>query len=636
MMKCSAQQRRRVFEAARKGKVLFLGALLLDKPTEIVSNLLNTPQEFDEQKCTPLIIATLNGHDSVVKLLVDQFRVDVNQTGKVKFSGYVIEKASALWVAAGAGHLTIVKALISRGADVNQTTLTRSTPLRAACYEGRIDIVQYLVDHGADIHTTNKFRNSCLMIACYKGHHKIVKYLLEKGLNPNLQAFCGGTALHFAAEFGHLEIVKELLKYATQHLPNKYNLSPLMCAADNSQAEVVEYFLDRKNGINASRKDHISALELLGASYANCKDNLNLQKTYHYLYWALILRHLHSDSVIAKDVSNQSEAYEGQRESQNIQQLNEKKDDPFKLQIEALLVRERILGYKNPDLLHPIVYQGAVCADNMQFRRCISLWKHAMHIRQEQGRVIQSDLLRFAQVFSQMLHIGEVIHFKEVYNVVRAGVKEVHNSQSKADSLDEDEMVTFELTYHKSILTMLYLMCIIIHKNIQKTDDEEIMYKKLAYQFLAMKPVLSNGSSPLHLAADQNTPVDDFHTNDVCSFPHMALVQLLLECGADPNATDIDGNSPLHIICKHGKPISDFMTLHAIIYNLIKAGCHVDRVNHSGDTAENAASTGVAEVLLKTMTPINLKCLSARIVQKFALPYKGSVPKSLEEFIDMH
>ncbi|PIK54311.1 hypothetical protein BSL78_08786 [Apostichopus japonicus] len=522
--------------------------------------------------------------------------------------------ASALWVAAGAGHLTIVKALISRGADVNQTTLTRSTPLRAACYEGRIDIVQYLVDHGADIHTTNKFRNSCLMIACYKGHHKIVKYLLEKGLNPNLQAFCGGTALHFAAEFGHLEIVKELLKYATQHLPNKYNLSPLMCAADNSQAEVVEYFLDRKNGINASRKDHISALELLGASYANCKDNLNLQKTYHYLYWALILRHLHSDSVIAKDVSNQSEAYEGQRESQNIQQLNEKKDDPFKLQIEALLVRERILGYKNPTCSTPS------CTRERFVRTICSLGD-------------ASPCGSMPCIYDKN---KDGLYKVTCLGLLRAGVKEVHNSQSKADSLDEDEMVTFELTYHKSILTMLYLMCIIIHKNIQKTDDEEIMYKKLAYQFLAMKPVLSNGSSPLHLAADQNTPVDDFHTNDVCSFPHMALVQLLLECGADPNATDIDGNSPLHVICKHGKPISDFMTLHAIIYNLIKAGCHVDRVNHSGDTAENAASTGVAEVLLKTMTPINLKCLSARIVQKFALPYKGSVPKSLEEFIDMH
>lgn len=625
-----------MFEAARKGKVLFLGALLLDKPAKIMTDLLNTPHEFDEQKCTPLIIATLSGHDSVVKLLVDQFKVDVNQTGKVKFSGYVIEKASALWVAAGAGHLTIVKTLISRGADINQTTLTRSTPLRAACYEGRLDIVQYLVEHGADIHTTNKFRNSCLMIACYKGHLSIVKYLLEKGVNPNVQAFCGGTAMHFAAEFGHVEIVKELLKYSAQHLTNKYNLTPLMCAADNSQAEVVEFFLDRKNGISASRKDHIMALELLGASYANCKENLNLQKTYHYLYWALILRHLHSDSVISKNVLEPCEAYEYQKECEKVQDLIEKEDDPYMLQIEALLVRERILGYKNPDLLHPIVYQGAVCADNMQFRRCIALWKHALHIRQEQGRGIQCDLLRFAQVFSQMLHIGEVVRFKEICDVLRAGVKEIHNAQSKADSLDEEELVTYELTYHKSILTMLYLMCIIIHKNISKTEEEEVMYKKLIYQFLAMKPVLSNGASPLHLAADQYTPVDDFHTNDVCSFPNMALVKLFLECGADPNAVDQDGNCPLHVIVKHSKPISDFMTLHAIILDLIKSGCHIDQVNKVGDTAENCASTGVAEVLLKTMTPIRLKCLAARVVQKFSLPYAGNVPKSLEKFIDLH
>ncbi len=36
-----------------------------------------------------------------------------------------------------------------RGADVNSTTKTNSTPLRAACFDGHFEIVQYLVERGA-------------------------------------------------------------------------------------------------------------------------------------------------------------------------------------------------------------------------------------------------------------------------------------------------------------------------------------------------------------------------------------------------------------------------------------------------------------------------------------------------------
>jgi len=54
----------------------------------------------------------------------------------------VIEGAPALWCAAAAGHFDIVKFLIRCGANVNKTTLTNSTPLRAACFDGHVSIVQ--------------------------------------------------------------------------------------------------------------------------------------------------------------------------------------------------------------------------------------------------------------------------------------------------------------------------------------------------------------------------------------------------------------------------------------------------------------------------------------------------------------
>lgn len=59
--------------------------------------------EEDGQQCTPLIIAARYGHDKVIKMLLSKFRPDLEQEGIVKFDGYVIEGASALWCAAGAG-----------------------------------------------------------------------------------------------------------------------------------------------------------------------------------------------------------------------------------------------------------------------------------------------------------------------------------------------------------------------------------------------------------------------------------------------------------------------------------------------------------------------------------------------------
>lgn len=55
----------------------------------------------DGQRCTPLIVASRFGHDRVVKMLLDKFKPDLEEEGTVKFDGYVIEGASALWCAAG-------------------------------------------------------------------------------------------------------------------------------------------------------------------------------------------------------------------------------------------------------------------------------------------------------------------------------------------------------------------------------------------------------------------------------------------------------------------------------------------------------------------------------------------------------
>lgn len=180
--------------------------------------------------------------------------------------------------------MKVVKALVRAGAEVNHPTKTFSTPLRAAAFDGRLDIVKYLIEHKANIHLANKYNNTCLMIAAFKGHQEVVKCLLEEGADPNQKAHCGATALHFSAECGHVAIIQELLSSGAVITRNEQGMSPLLCAAERTKAEVVEYFLSRSE---FNRQDRIESLELLGASFANDKDSYNLDLAYIYLHRAM-------------------------------------------------------------------------------------------------------------------------------------------------------------------------------------------------------------------------------------------------------------------------------------------------------------------------------------------------------------
>ncbi|KAL3044344.1 hypothetical protein OYC64_012772 [Pagothenia borchgrevinki] len=76
-----------VFKAASEGRVLTLAALLHNHPEEEVRFLLSHVTQVVGQRSTPLIIAARNGHDKVVRLLVDHYRVNTEQTGTVRFDG---------------------------------------------------------------------------------------------------------------------------------------------------------------------------------------------------------------------------------------------------------------------------------------------------------------------------------------------------------------------------------------------------------------------------------------------------------------------------------------------------------------------------------------------------------------------
>lgn len=633
MSESSDSLKTRVYYAARDGMAITLYALLADKPRDEVDKMLVQVVEEDGQKCTPLVIAARNGHDKVVKMLLTKFRPDLEQEGTVRFDGYVIEGASALWCAAGGGHLTVVKTLVGCGSNVNHPTKTNSTPLRAACFDGRLDIVRYLTEQEADIHIANKYNNTCLMIAAYKGYLDVVSYLLEQGADPNVKANCGATALHFSAESGHVQIVKELLEHGAEMSNNEHGMTPQVAAAERTKADVVEYFVAQ---MSCATEERIEILELLGASFANDKDNYSLDRAYHYLHWAMTERYKDPTNPVRKPATTLVPAYDNRMECQTLEELEAIRNNHNAFHMEALTIRERILGPRNPEVPHPIIFRGAVFADSSRFDRCIALWMHALRLRQNNGMSVMKDLLRFAQVFSQMFHVGVDVLFDCVREVLERAVLDIERSQNKILALPEEERENLQEELDSNILTVLYLL-ILITKLLKKcTKEQEMDVYQLVYKLNNMSLNTKEGFTPLHLTVNADTPVDDFHTNDVCKFPCAATAKLLIQCGANVNALDKNRNTPLHLIVAYQKPISDFLTLHSVIMALIEAGAHMDTVNSKGQTPFEAAMTGVAEIILRTQSKLSLKCMAAKAVKKFNLSYQGQVPQTLEHFIELH
>lgn len=57
-----------------------------------------------------------------------------------------------------------------------------------------------------------------------------------------------------------------------------------------------------------------------------------------------------------------------------------------------------LYSYEFLKVPHPVIFRGAVFADNARFDRCLQLWVHALRLKQMNKVCVMKDLLRFAQV----------------------------------------------------------------------------------------------------------------------------------------------------------------------------------------------------------------------------------------------
>ena len=108
--------------------------------------------------------------------------------------------------------------------------------------------------------------------------------------------------------------------------------------------------------------------------------------------------------------------------------------------------------------------------------------------------------------------------------------------------------------------------------------------------------------------------------------------KLLLNAGFNVNAINNKGNTPLHLAVSKIHLLTDTLEV------LFDEGAHHDFVNNDGKTPMDMAKTDEARMILSERRKLELKCICARAVKKFGIPYNymGLVPKTLEKYISMH
>ncbi|VDM30925.1 unnamed protein product [Hydatigera taeniaeformis] len=250
-----------------------------------------------EDGFTPLAVALQQGHDRVVATLLERDtrsrgglpalhvaarKDDVNAANLLLMSpdANVNHQSqpgfTALHIAAHYGSTNVGALLIQRGADVNFQAKNNITPLHVAAKWGRVAMVKLLLDNNALVDSRTRDGLTPLHCAARSGHNSVCTMLIDAGCNPSAKTRNGLTPLHMAAQGNHDEVTCNLItRGASLQATTGDFLNPLHVAAHCGNVKVARILIEKGCDMNARalngftplhiacKKNKISVVELL-------------------------------------------------------------------------------------------------------------------------------------------------------------------------------------------------------------------------------------------------------------------------------------------------------------------------------------------------------------------------------------
>uniref|UniRef100_A0A671WTC5 Euchromatic histone-lysine N-methyltransferase 2 n=1 Tax=Sparus aurata TaxID=8175 RepID=A0A671WTC5_SPAAU len=210
-----SQNRRSALHAAAQRGLLEICYMLIQAGAKVDAQ--------DKDMRTPLLEAIINNHIEVAHYLIQNGACVYH----IEEDGY-----TGLHHAAKLGNLEILNMLLETGqVDVNAQDSGGWTPIIWAAEHKHITVIKALLNRGADVTINDKELNVCLHWAAYAGSVDIAELVLNAGCSLASVNMHGDTPLHIAAREGYLECVTLFLsRGADIDIMNREGDTPLTLA----------------------------------------------------------------------------------------------------------------------------------------------------------------------------------------------------------------------------------------------------------------------------------------------------------------------------------------------------------------------------------------------------------------------
>lgn len=593
-----------------------------------------------------------------VTLMLKGCSVDLEQTGLFVVTdddgGDDSFQVTPLWHAAALGNLELVRLLTASGANINATTSTGSSVVQAACCLPSVPVVAFLVAQGADIHTRTKHGVTCLMSAV--SSVDLIKLLIHRGSKINEADEAGNTALHYAAEMGRLDTVKILVEVGGNPMTrNKAKSDIIQTAAKFGQRQILDYLLK----VTApSLEEIIDVLMVVGSVCILT----NADYSSGCLYWhkAFELKRISKKESKTQFRQSVLSEFPARQKITTSDELMRNCNNHELLSMEALFIYERILGANDENFLQLLMYKGALYADNKNFNMAMQLWKTAYKLRLDKCASIGFKC-GYTDTSNRGVTKTLIFLVKILHNIC---YESYHSTEDDGHSWEEVDVLESSIrNLFRMLCTHVSQVTEVLKQSITGTGKTSVEFfdflsKTCLFVFLVylklfpsalhsaetstnlqklvrLNPRGLNNRGLLHLSLECHTILQVCHIDKDAALLQISpfdLAEILLVLGANPLSRDSQGNTVLHLaVHRHlqGGTLSTDSTR-----KLLRLGVHADQVNYNLQTALDLLPAG--DSLLQVLQEASLKCLAARAVVRYGIPYTGEVPRCLYSFIELH
>lgn len=508
-------------------------------------------------------------HKDVVLLLVKN-GADVNALDP--------ESKTPLLLAVQGDQKDIVQFLIGAGANVN-VSVNGKSPLFVAVLNNNIEMVDLLIQNGAkiekDLNNTYSELNNPIVFAISSGNKDLIKTLLALDINVNMTIDKNATLLHLAAQQGDKDIVYDLIsKKAIIDAKTFDGTTPLCVAAQNGYSDVVELLITHGADVNGK----ISMRPL----------HLAVSKG-HQDVVALLLEH--GASVILLDKKQRTAVdiavSSGDLESVKLLLKNQNiiKGIKLKNKDNDTLLHLASKG-SNVDLIKFLMDQGydinamnnsgskpIHIATREGFIEAVQFYiTHGMDINESD--IVNRTLLHYAAMTSKpkilkyLIEHGAFVNVKDDNGMTPLHVAAMYSTadvvtlliQNNADyiAVDNSNRKPMDMAVNEKVVNILrsteYLFQAVKNRNFSDVE-------KHIRSGALLDSKRSESGTVLHYAAWKG---------------HDNIVKLLLENGANPNATCKNQITPLHYAAKFGHS--------KVVLTLLSKGAIYNALSDNGKT----------------------------------------------------